>query len=194
MKKKRTKYVLEVAFVISFAFALPLQAEIRCPKVTGTYLTTISFDADPGPAVNMVFGSRSVITLRGDGTMDTSDSGQQGKNDVFDPFGESKGVYVCRPLLSNEVNIKASLINFTLPGLTTNYLTPDDSQAISRTDYNLLIDTKNQTFEGTIALYKFTMETDLDNADNPDPLTNTLNPLEGPFLYLIKGRKVGVVE
>lgn len=189
MKKKITYYILAVAFVASFTFVSPLQAEIRCPKVAGTYLTTISFDADPGPPENMVFGSRSVITLRGDGTVDSSDSEQHGKNAVFDPFGDSKGTYVCQPLLSNGVNIKASLINFTLPGLTTDYVTPDDSQVISRTDYNLIIDTKKQTFEGTITLYKFTMERDLDNADNPDPLTNTLKPMVWKDLSYISSKE-----
>lgn len=92
------------------------------------------------------------------------------------------------------MNIKASLINFTLPGLTTDYPTQDTSQAIARTDYNLNFDTKTQTFDGTITLYLFTMETDLNNVDNPDPLTNSLNATEGPFMYFVKGRKVGVVE
>ena len=194
MKKNVIRFILAVAFIIAAALALPAHAEIRCPKVVGTYLTTISFDADSGPEVNLVFGSRSIITLRGDGTMDASDSGQQGENAVFDPFGESKGAYVCQHLPKKAVNIKASLINFTLPGFTTDYSTPNVPQAIARTDYNLILDTKTQTFEGTIALYIFTMETDPDNVDNPDPLTNTLNPTERPFLYFVKGRKVGVVE
>lgn len=196
MSLKLTRFFLAAAFATAsaFAFALPIHADVRCPMVVGTYLTTVSIDVDPGSATNLEYASRGIMTLRGDGTVDLSDSAQQGKNADFDPFGESKGVYICQQLPKKEVNIKASLINFTMPGLTTDYPTPDISQAIARTDYDLNFDAKTQTFNGTITVYLFTMETDLDNADNPDPLTNTLNATEGPFLYFVKGRKAGVVK
>ena len=120
-----------------------------CQPVVGTYLTTIT-------DIEGVFMSRGLITFSGDGNFFVSDSRQGGLPGVFEPFSSGQGAWKCVDGQSDQVNVRATALTFTLPSAQRR-------RSIGRVDYQGALDPEAHAISGKISL-KFANEGDLEGA------------------------------
>lgn len=122
--------------------ALPAAGQNRtaaCAHIAvGTYLTTI-VDAEGGLL------SRAILTLHGDGTVESLDSNQAGVPGEFNPFTENNGEWAC----TGRNTVFATAISFQLRGAE------GDEPGVSRNDFVIKIDRRSREIEGTVELIFF---------------------------------------
>jgi hypothetical protein len=134
-----TATILKPHVVVAQSEVQALFSQSCSSFVRGTYLTTI-LDAKGQ------FASRGVITLTADGNIFVTDSNQGGVARVFNPFGDTQGVYTC----TGNREIRATGVNFGFSG-------PDGVNDIARSDIKAMFNQSTQSVQGTITVRAFAL-------------------------------------